>query len=511
VEPFVVAPFWHDLELTSESGVYWQVVGDAPERVLVVQWDHLRTFGMPGTETTFQAQIHQTGAIKFEYRTLNWAPLSYSPPVVGARWDATHVLQAANLPTSDTGLTFFGPVSVPHVAPTAPDAMGGWVKVGDGYLQMNFVPTLILPNQIRLTEVMFNPLAPYAATGEWFEVYNMTSAPYDIAGWTIDFGNGVTHLIDPANGLTVIPPKGMLVMGQTTNPAQNDNAHVQYAYGTTATMDDVAGSLSLTKGAPIATISWSAGVGGPGISMNSDLSAALYASGATGSNNCSSSRTYGSLTPPQRGSPGAPEGCFPYSLSSIPGNFEDISAAGTALLVGTTYDYTGHTTVTLPAPFTYFGTSYTTMDVSMVGFTVFGSVLTSAYDTTNSTVPSTSAPTGVVAPFWDQIVRNTGGKLLMQRMTPPGGLPYTIISWQNFRIYAESTTAVHNFQEKLFDDGSIEFHYGLMDPGTYAPARSTGSSATVWIEKPDGTAALPVSINTANGIQPNSGWRFTPN
>ncbi len=66
---------------------------------------------------------------------------------------------------------------------------------------------------------------------------------------------------------------------------------------------------------------------------------------------------------------------------------------------------------------------------------------------------------------------------------------------------------------KLFDSGVIEFHHGAMtpDPGqTTGADRASGSSATTWIESPTGSDALVVNIETAGGIQPNSGYRFTP-
>jgi len=36
-----------------------------------------------------------------------------------------------------------------------------------------------------------------------------------------------------------------------------------------------------------------------------------------------------------------------------------------------------------------------------------------------------------------------------------------------------------------------------------------GNSATVWVENPTGTAALPVNIN-AGRIRPHTAYRFTP-
>jgi hypothetical protein len=377
------------------------------------------------------------------------------------------------------------------------------VKVGGGYLALQHVPAVIVPGVLRMSEALYWPAPGIAATGEWVELYNATNASFDLAGFQLDFGGGLVHTLDPANGNTVVPPQGFLVLGQSSVPAENDGVPVEYVYGPTYAMDDATGTLTLLlQGGAVAGISWSAGLGGEGIAVQSDVSAALYVSGA-GSSSCSATSPFGTQSPQQLGTPGSAGGCFAYALSSIPVDHIDLSTVGTTLLSSDSA-YSGFGNFTLPAPFPYFGTVYNAIGVSMVGFTTLGSPLTAAYDVTNDTFPSTSQPNGVVAAFWDRIVRNTGGRIAMHRM-----VDHTIIGWHDFRTYAQSSTSLY-FQQKLFDNGVIEFHYGVMDPGTYAPDMTTGGSATVWIERPDGTAALPFSINTVGAIQPHSAIRFTP-
>ena len=107
-----------------------------------------------------------------------------------------------------------------------------------------------------------------------------------------------------------------------------------------------------------------------------------------------------------------------------------------------------------------------------------------------------------VAPFWDDLdLEDNAGTLSLWRATDR-----TIISWDNNAIWLN--TSVLNFQVHLVDTGVIEFHYGAMT-GSDA-ARISGSSATVWLESPDGTVVVPYSINTANSVLPNTGIRFTP-
>jgi hypothetical protein len=122
--------------------------------------------------------------------------------------------------------------------------------------------------------------------------------------------------------------------------------------------------------------------------------------------------------------------------------------------------------------------------------------------TTNSTTPSTTLPNGTIAPFWDDLdLEDNSGTFNMWRATDR-----TIISWVNNAIWNVTATNI-SFQVHLIDNGVIEFHYGNM---TGDAARTSGSSATIWLESPDGTVVVPYSVNLANSIQPNTGIRFTP-
>jgi hypothetical protein len=211
------------------------------------------------------------------------------------------------------------------------------------------------------------------------------------------------------------------------------------------------------------------------------------------------------------GTPGQDnEPCSPYRIDRIPGGFVDISTTGTELLASGD-PYTGIGTVQLPVPFSYYGQPFNEIFVTFAGFFCFGDVLssvgsTAGYVAFNDTLPETTKPNGVVAPFWDHQVRNTDGQLLMRR-----DANRTIISWQDFRLYA--TTSSLNYQVHLYDSGVIEFHYGtftLTSTTGNIQARARGSEASVWLEQPGGGSAVSVGVDTDNTIQQNSGIRFTP-
>ena len=142
----------------------------------------------------------------------------------------------------------------------------------------------------------------------------------------------------------------------------------------------------------------------------------------------------------------------------------------------------------------------------MVGFLTFEPSLASGDYDPNDIVPAPSSPNAVVAPFWDLLVRNTNGKLLLQQFPDR-----TVIAWQDFRLYA--TTSSLNFQVHLLPNGVLEFHYGSMTTTSTTQSvldRLSGKEATAWIEKPDGTLAVPLSVQVAGAIQPNTSFRFTP-
>ncbi|WP_221469273.1 S-layer homology domain-containing protein [Cohnella nanjingensis] len=69
--PNIVAPFWDDLELTESSFVYYQVVGEKPNRRLIVQWTDIKPLGADALLGTFQAILQEgTNQIQFQYPNL---------------------------------------------------------------------------------------------------------------------------------------------------------------------------------------------------------------------------------------------------------------------------------------------------------------------------------------------------------------------------------------------------------------------------------------------------------
>lgn len=62
----LILPFWDDFGDTA-GGVYWQVLGDAPTRRLVVQWDRPHFLQDQGDPAAFEAILGEDGSISFQY------------------------------------------------------------------------------------------------------------------------------------------------------------------------------------------------------------------------------------------------------------------------------------------------------------------------------------------------------------------------------------------------------------------------------------------------------------
>lgn len=55
----MIAPFWDDLDLTSFGFLEYDVVGEAPERIFVLEWDNIPRFGEPDDRVTFAVQLFE--------------------------------------------------------------------------------------------------------------------------------------------------------------------------------------------------------------------------------------------------------------------------------------------------------------------------------------------------------------------------------------------------------------------------------------------------------------------
>ncbi|MCC7430896.1 lamin tail domain-containing protein [bacterium] len=87
--------------------------------------------------------------------------------------------------------------------------------------------TYVAPGSIIITEIMQNPNIVLDSNGEWFEVYNTTSAPIDLNGWTIKDNGSNIHTI---SGSVVVAAGSYAVLGRDGNIAANGGVTLAYVY-----------------------------------------------------------------------------------------------------------------------------------------------------------------------------------------------------------------------------------------------------------------------------------------
>ncbi len=484
-----VAPYWADLELTGpESAVYWQVLGDAPELTLVVQWHKARVRNDPTSEVTVQAKVHQSGVVTLEHKTLTSAAAVTN--VVGVQ--GPQGLGVVGGAAAGGSVTFFGPRSFPVSLSTAAMPSAGFVKLGASYLRLP-TPDVLRASSFGISEVQHTP-APAVTEGQWLEVRNRTAAPISLQGYTIDFGGGATHTI--ASPL-VVPAGGFRVLGQTTNAANNDGVAVDYAWGASLGLAD-AGAVSLLLGASTAATATWAAAADAGVARTWDVEPVLNAAGALQVLTCDAARPYGTQVPQQLGTPGADSACFGYRLRPRAVSFFDISGSGAALAVSDDDDGSG--AITLGAnPINVHGTPTATLTVCTNGWIVAGTSTSTSLS--NKTAPTTTAPAGrVIAPFWDDLVLLPGArpgsgiysKRVAANEDPNNPGAHWIVQWNHVEHYLANDDLT--FQVKFFDLSDIEFHYAAMTSGS-ASNYGDGNSATVWLDNAAGNLALPFSVN----------------
>jgi hypothetical protein len=68
-----IAPYWDDLDSVAGLGnVYWETIGAAPDRSVVVAWHDRPHFGSTSGTITFEMALHENGNITFQYHNTSF-------------------------------------------------------------------------------------------------------------------------------------------------------------------------------------------------------------------------------------------------------------------------------------------------------------------------------------------------------------------------------------------------------------------------------------------------------
>ena len=152
----------------------------------------------------------------------------------------------------------------------------------------------------------------------------------------------------------------------------------------------------------------------------------------------------------------------------------------------------------LPFPFVYDGTART-----VAYFSTNGALNFLNYDANLShvAIPATTTPNAALFPFWDDLMVDSKASVWTATIGTAPNRTF-VLEWRNLRPfgYADSTTIRMSFEVLLSESGEITFNYQGLDTNT---ARALGSSATIGIETPTGSAGISYSYNEAalrNGL-----------
>jgi len=166
----------------------------------------------------------------------------------------------------------------------------------------------------------------------------------------------------------------------------------------------------------------------------------------------------------------------------------DITATGTN--TGIHCDDCGVTSIPIGFNFTFYGNTYTAIDISSNGFLGFSDNLT---DFSNDCIPNAGSPNNAMFAFWDDLISTcTGADIFYQTF---GSAPnrYCVVEWVNNRFFNDCLSPSLTFEAVLFEgSNNILFQYLNVTGST----RANGDSATVGIENSDGILGVQYSCNS---------------
>lgn len=165
----------------------------------------------------------------------------------------------------------------------------------------------------------------------------------------------------------------------------------------------------------------------------------------------------------------------PNSINFI---WQDISGTGSVLSISSSDD--SYEAVNLSYAFPFYGVDYTTIYVGTNGFITFE---TGNSSLSNTAIPSTSTPNGLIAALWDDLDPGNGGNIYFQDFSS-----YSIVQFDSVRHNSASGT--YTFQYVLHNNGRIEIFYKDIETCNL-------TSASVGIEDQQATTGLQVVYNNS--------------
>ena len=154
--------------------------------------------------------------------------------------------------------------------------------------------------------------------------------------------------------------------------------------------------------------------------------------------------------------------------------------------------------------FTFFGNTYNQFYINSNGQVLFGA---GSFESVNASIPTASAPNNFIAPFWDDLVVDSYGKILY---TTIGAAPNRklIVQFTNMGFYPFPVT-LGTFSVILYETSNvIQTQYRLIVL-TYSD-KAHGGTATIGLENATGTAGVQYAFRNPGAVNSDQAISFTP-
>ncbi len=193
----------------------------------------------------------------------------------------------------------------------------------------------------------------------------------------------------------------------------------------------------------------------------------------------------------------------PYIATMVPASCDNMSAA--TAVTGVTSVSQSTAFLALPFAFQYFGEAITHTTMAGGGYLQLWTMGVGAptSNASNVALPAPTAPSRLVAPFWDSLTYGVAASLRTREVLTPAR--HFTLHWDQVTALGSGTVS---FQVKLFADNAIEFHYCTLDPLTNVYV--TGQGATVGLQDATGVRSVQHSYNTTGAFGTTSALRFAP-
>ena len=421
---------------TTNSEIRYETLGTTPNQVLVIQWKNFRSYAATGDLYNYQIQLYETsnvvevvygpftknatnrtsqvglrGSANTDFNNRSGTG-DWTASTAGATNTATMALTTAFAPPS--GLTWtWTPISAPDFSSSAKTA----------------VPTIARTGEVIDYQIVIRNTGDDTATA---------------ANMSDPIPTGATYV--PGSLATDGSPAATYDMG--TNAIQWGTVDLAPGEAVTVTFQMTATAVSGVNIINTATIS------------ATNMAAPLTRAVTTAIVGCTDDQFYtcaDSLTP------GGPAFTW-YSAIS-----------GTQILsTGSTVGDDRAVNVTMPFPFTFYGTTSDSIRVGDNGAILFNNT-TGAISFSN--VAMASAPANFIAPFWDDMDTDTGGTYVDVFGAEPNRI--FVVEWNDRPHF--SNVGAATFQV-LFFEGTNEIVFQYQDVDFGNASFDNGASATVGIK-----------------------------